>query len=88
MERAALAKELLQSRMFKECMAAVKADLVVGLETVAFDDVEKQHDLALSLQILKRLHTKLERWVDDGKMEQKKLDQQNWIDRAKQVWKG
>lgn len=82
-ERASGAKELLENVVFREVQAEIRNELVSALEKVAFDDIEKQHELVLSLQLHKRQVSVLERWVDDGKMEQKKLDHIDWIDRIK-----
>jgi hypothetical protein len=84
MERASQAKELLEDPTFKSVHAEIRNELIDALEKVAFDDIDKQHELVLSLQLHKRTRTVLERWVDDGKMEQKKLDHVDWIDRMKQ----
>lgn len=84
LERAALSKELLESRMFKEVHAAVRNELIAALETVSFDDIEKQHELTLSLQLHNRLKRKLERWVEDGKVEQSRIDAGNFVEKMRQ----
>lgn len=88
MERADAARQLLESPVFKAAFADVRDDLIRSIETCGFMDVDTQHELTISLQLLNRLKKKLERWVDDGKMEQKRLDQQNWIERARQRFTG
>lgn len=84
LERAAHAKELLESATFKAVQAEIKGEIVNALETVGFDDIDKQHELVLTLQIHNRHKRKLEKWVEDGKVEQKSLDQKNWIEKARQ----
>lgn len=84
LERAARSSELLENTIFKEAMASIRADLIGKLETVGFDDIDKQHELTLMLQLLKQVKTRLERWVDDGKMEAKAIEQKNWIEKARQ----
>jgi hypothetical protein len=84
LERAALSDDLLQSRMFKEAHAAIRNELIAALEAVAFDDIEKQHELTLSLQLHNRLKRKLERWVEDGKVEQKRIDAGNFVERMRE----
>ena len=90
LERAARAKELLESLMFKEAHSAVRNELISAIETVPATDFERMQEIVLSLQIHNRLKKKLERWVDDGKVEQKALDQKKWredmIARARKVW--
>lgn len=87
LERAARSKELLESMMFKEAQKAIRDDIISKLETVAFDDHEKQHELVLMLQLTNRHKTQLQRWVDDGKVETKVQAQSEWrqkvIERAK-----
>jgi hypothetical protein len=87
LERAALSDELLHSRMFKEAHAAIRNELITALETVAFDDIEKQHELALSLQLHNRLKRKLEKWVEDGKVEQKRIESSNFVERMRERFK-
>jgi hypothetical protein len=86
-ERAARAKELLESNTFKSVHAEVRNEIIGALESVAFDDIEKQHELVLSLQLHRRLKTKLERWVDDGKLEEKKAEQDSWVEKIRQRYK-
>jgi hypothetical protein len=47
-------------------------------------DIETQHELTVSLQLLNRLKKRLERWVDDGKLEKKGIEQKNWLERTRQ----
>ena len=87
LERAARSKELLENAVFKEVMAAIKQDLIASLETSGFDDVDKHHELTLTLQALKRIRTQLERWVADGVLEEKKINDQTLMERMTQRWK-
>jgi hypothetical protein len=90
LDRAARSKELLESLMFKEAHAAVRNELIAAIEIVPTTDYERVQEIVLSLQLHNRLKKKLERWVEDGKVEQKKLDQENWrakaIEKARKVW--
>lgn len=87
LEKAARSRELLENLIFKEAFKAVRDDIINGFETVALQDIDMQHDLTISLQTLKRLKSKLERWVQDGKLEQKRLDEQNWMEKQVQRFK-
>lgn len=87
LERAAKSKELLENVIFKEVMASIKTDLVASLESAGFDDVDKHHEITLTLQALKRIRTQLERWVDDGVLAEKKMNDQTLMDRMTQRWK-
>ena len=84
LERAARSKELLENIIFKEVYAALRNELITGLETCPISDLDLQHDLTLSLQILKRIRGKLERWVEDGTLESKKLEQEGLMERMRQ----
>ena len=86
-ERAAHAKELLESPIFKAVHAEIRAEIITQLETVGIDD-PKQHELVLLLQIHNRHKKKLERWVDDGKVEEKKFRVRDLMDGLKESWKG
>lgn len=87
LERAARAKELLESNTFKAVHAEVRSEIISALESVAFDDIEKQHELVLSLQLHRRNKTKLERWVEEGKIEEKKAEQDSWVEKIRQRYK-
>lgn len=87
-ERSARAKELLESATFKEVYEEVRSDLIAKLETCGFQDIDTQHHLTLSLQLLKQLRTRLERWVDDGKVEGKRQRDLDWRERVREYWKG
>lgn len=88
LERSDRAKELLENPVFKEAYGAVRTELITALETLGFNDHEAQHETVLMLQLLKRIKTKLERFVDEGKVEQKKLADMNYREKLRQVWKG
>ncbi len=64
-ERAEQAKEILNSEVMRSVFAAVREELVSALEAVPFGDVDTQHHTALELQALKRIQTKLHRYVDE-----------------------
>jgi hypothetical protein len=83
-ERADAARQLLETAAFKAVHAEIRNEIVSALETCAFDDIDKQHELVLTLQVHNRHKKKLERWVDDGKVEMKKLDHKNWLDKARE----
>jgi hypothetical protein len=84
LERSARAKELLENPVLKEAFAGIKTDIIAKLESIALEDFQLQHELTLTLQLLKQLRNRLDRFVDDGKIEQKKIEQQNWIEKARQ----
>lgn len=84
LERAARAKELLETGVFKEVHAEIRNELIAAIEACPTQDVERLQELTLSLQLHNRHRKKLERWVEDGKLEAKKAQQQDWIAKARQ----
>ena len=88
LERADRAKELLENPTFREVHAEIRAELIAAVESVAITDVERLQEMVLALQVHNRHRKKLERWIADGKVEQSKLDQTNWIERARQRFVG
>lgn len=85
-EKADRAKELLENLTYKAVQAEIRNELIAAIEMVPVTDFERLQELALSLQVHNRLKKKLERWVDDGKVEQKKLDDTNYREKLRQVW--
>ena len=86
LEKADRAKELLENLTFKMVQAEVRSELIAAIEAVAVTDLERLQELTLSLQVHNRLRKKLERWVDEGKLEQSKLKDQNYRERIRQAW--
>ena len=86
LEKADRAKELLENLTFKTVQAEVRSELIAAIEAVAVTDLERLQELTLSLQVHNRLRKKLERWVDEGKLEQSKLKDQNYRERIRQAW--
>jgi hypothetical protein len=86
LEKADRAKELLENLTFKMVQAEVRSELIAAIESVAVTDVERLQELTLSLQVHNRLRKKLERWIDEGKLEQSKLNDLNYRERVRQVW--
>ena len=62
----------------------IREGLVRGLESAQMGDVDTHHEAALSLQLLKRLQTQLQRYIDDAKVQKRKDEQDSWLDRARQ----
>ena len=84
LDKAARAKELLEDPIFQEAFNGVRNGLVSQLEATPFTDKDLQHEITVTLQLLKRLKGSLERFIADGVVEQKTLDQRNFIERARQ----
>lgn len=74
-DRAIRARRLLSDEeVFNEAMSAVRDKLISGLENCAIGDIDTQHNLTLSLQLLKQLEGMLRRWIDEGTLEQAKTN--------------
>lgn len=88
LERADRAKELLENLAFREVQAEIRSELIAAIEAVPVTDFERMQEMVLALQIHNRHRKKLERWIDDGKVEQKRLNEANWIERTRQKFMG
>ena len=83
-EKADRAKQLLEDELLKEAFSAVRAGLIDRLESAAVGDVEFQHEIALMLQLLKRIRTQLEQYLQDRRVIEAEQRQQDWMTRARQ----
>lgn len=61
----------------------VRDDLTKALEASAFGDYDTHHNLAIGLQVLKQIQSKLQAVIGDGKMAEAEVEQENWISRMK-----
>jgi hypothetical protein len=83
-ERADGARELLKNPVFKSVLHEIREELVAALENTPITDLELEHEGVRTLQVLKRVETKLQRYVEDGKLEQKKLEEQSFVEKVRQ----
>lgn len=83
-ERAERAQQLLDDPLFNEAFANVRAGLVDRLEASPISDVETQHEIALMLQLLKRLRTQIEAQLRDFRVMEAEQKQQDWLSKARQ----
>lgn len=82
-EKADKAKQLLADPIFDEIFHDIR-DLIVGkLESVAVSDVEAQHDLTITLQLLKQIRSQLSRYADDLVLETARARHDSFIERAR-----
>lgn len=90
-EKADGARELLKNPSFKAVMAELRSDLVGQLEQVALTDFELEHEAVRTLQVLKQIEAKLNRFIDDAAVERKKQEQVSFIEKQRQrlsgVWR-
>lgn len=68
-ERANQARRLLDDPTLQKAFEGVRQGLLVNIEATMMGDRDTQHELALSLQLLKSIRRMLERWVTDGEVE-------------------
>lgn len=68
-ERANQAARLLDDPTLQKAFEGVRMALLTRLEEVAIGDLDTQHEIAVSLQLLKQLKRQLHTWVTDGKLE-------------------
>jgi hypothetical protein len=83
-EKAESAQRLLDEPVFKTVLVDIKDRLVSQLETVAISDKETQHEITLMLQLLKRIPSELQRYIQDQALENAKAKQQSWIENARE----
>lgn len=83
-ERADRAKELLENPVLKACFSEMRESFVRKLETTPVNDVEIQHELALSLQILKSLRSQIEKMAQGDPVDKYRVKQDTFMDRIKQ----
>ena len=81
--RASRARELLEEQTMRAAFNGVREALVLRLEQCAIGDVATQHEIALTLQLLKQLRAHLQSFVDDGTLAEREQQQERWIERMR-----
>jgi hypothetical protein len=64
-EKSESAKRIREEPVIKQAFIDIRENLVRQLENVPIDDIETQHQVAITLQLLKRLETTLSRYIQD-----------------------
>lgn len=82
-EKAERAKSVLADPVFAEAMSDIRMRLVAQLEAAAISDIETQHEITLTLQLLKRLREQLDRYVQDQAVVVHKSKQESFMKRMK-----
>jgi hypothetical protein len=83
-ERAERAKQLLDDPVIKGAFEDIRMTLVRQLEASGMDDVDTHHQATLSLQLLKRLRTQLERYTDEIAVDKHKKQQDSFIEKMRE----
>jgi len=68
-DRAHRASEILDNPTLQKAFEGVRQAMLERIEATNIGDRDTQHELALSLQILKSVRRMLENWVRDGQVE-------------------
>lgn len=84
LERADRAKQLLDDPVVRGAFEDIRMALVRQLEEVPMGDVDTQHEVALSLQLLKRLRTTIARYTDEIAVDQHKQKQDSFMRRIRE----
>lgn len=80
LDRADAAEQLLASPVFREAMADIRAGLVGRLETCPMGDIDTQHEIALTLQICKRIETQLLQYKSAKTIDNHARQQRSFMD--------
>lgn len=78
------AKHLLADPVFNRCMADLRAELVDRLEQVPIGDMDTQHEVALMLQLLKRIRSTLEGYTEAITVDKHQQRHESFIERTRE----
>lgn len=82
-ERADRAKQLLADDVLRRALSEMREGLVQKLEVCPIGDIDTQHEVALTLQLLRRFTMQLERYIQDGAVEQHREKQRTWVEKLR-----
>lgn len=83
MARANKAREILNEQLMGGVFNEVREALVARLEQTPIGDTSTQHEIALTLQLLKQLRRHLESWIEDGTLAARELENENFMARMR-----
>ena len=86
-EKAERAKALLEDPVFNHVFADIREQIVLKLESIPVTDVDAQHDLTITLQLLKQLTTQLSRYTDEIVLDNAKSKHETWLQKTRQTIK-
>ena len=81
-EKADRAQRMLDDPLFKQVFSDIRESLVAKLESCGVGDIDAQHELTVSLQLLMRLKTQLSRYSEQILLDEAKQKHESWIQRA------
>jgi len=83
-EKAERSRQLLADPVLVEAFGDIRMALVARLEAAGVSDTELQHEIALMLQLLKRLRTQLETYCQDEIVEKHRKKHDSFIERMRE----
>lgn len=83
-ERGERAKHLLADRVMVEVFADLRAELVARLEALPIGDIDSQHEVALMLQLLKQVRSKLEKYGQEVEIDQHRKRNDSFVERIRE----
>lgn len=83
-ERGDRARHLLADPVLQQAFTDTREGLVEKLEQAGIDDVTTHHEVAITLQLLKRLKTQLEKYGEAVTVHQAKRRNEAWISKMRE----
>jgi hypothetical protein len=83
-DRADRAQQILNDEVFKHAFRDIRETIVGKLESCGVGDIDAQHELTVSLQLLKQLKTQLARYAEEIMIDEAKAKQDSWMAKARQ----
>ena len=83
-ERGDRAKEMIDSEIFKLAFSTIRESLVSKIESSAIGDVDTQHSLSLTLQLLRQLRSEFARFADEIAIDNAIEKHESWLRKARQ----
>jgi hypothetical protein len=80
------AQRMLDDPLFKQVFADIRESLVSKLESCGVGDIDAQHELTVSLQLLMRLKTQLSRYSEQILLDEAKQKHESWLLKAKRTF--
>ncbi len=78
-QRGQEAEQLLANPLLNEAFKGIREALVAQLEATAIGNIDMQHEITLTLQLIKNVRKYLENWVRDGQLEgERATSHSNW----------
>ena len=83
-EKADASRRILAEPVITAAFADIRMRLVAKLEQAPIGDVDTQHEIALTLQLLKQLRTQLERYVQGQAVDKARDKHDTFIEKMRQ----